>query len=141
MAAINIVEQTGFRLIKGQDINSIVSAVNGLASGTTTGTFTGTFNGAVGGTTPAAGAFTTASASSSVTARNALATPAAAAAVAAFTMGSAAIGIYFGTGSPSTVVTAAKGSLYIRADGSTTNDRLYVNTDGVTAWTNLTTAG
>lgn len=48
--------------------------------------------------------------------------------------------IYFGTGSPSTVVTAPKGSLYLRSDGSSTSTRAYINTDGVTAWTAVTTA-
>lgn len=47
-------------------------------------------------------------------------------------------GIYYGTGTPT--VSAAKGSLYLRRDGSTTNDRLYVNTDGSTGWTAVTTA-
>jgi len=45
-----------------------------------------------------------------------------------------------GAGSPSAVVNAPKGSLYLRTDGTTTNDRIYVNTDGVTAWTSITTA-
>lgn len=57
-AAISIVEIPGARLIDGTDINTIISAVNGLAAGTATGAYTGTFNGIVGGTTPAAGTFT-----------------------------------------------------------------------------------
>jgi hypothetical protein len=47
------------------------------------------------------------------------------------------MGIYFGSGVPT--VSAAKGSLYLRSDGTTTNDRAYINTDGATAWTALTT--
>lgn len=47
-------------------------------------------------------------------------------------------GVFFGSGAPS--LAAAKGSLYLRSDGSTTNDRAYVNTDGSTTWTALTTA-
>lgn len=47
-------------------------------------------------------------------------------------------GIFFGSGAPT--LSAAKGSLYLRSDGSTTNDRAYINTDGNTAWTALTTA-
>lgn len=43
-----------------------------------------------------------------------------------------------GTGAPAH--TAAKGSLYIRLDGSSTSTRMYVNTDGGTTWTNFTTA-
>ena len=66
------------------------------------------------------------------------ATPAAASAVAALTMGSALITLTFGTGAPSQ--TQPKGSLYIRTDGSSTSTRLYINTDGATTWTNFTTA-
>ena len=47
-------------------------------------------------------------------------------------------GIFFGTGAPS--LNAAKGSLYLRRDGTTTNDRAYINTDGGGTWTALTTA-
>jgi len=47
-------------------------------------------------------------------------------------------GVFFGSGAPSLV--AAKGSLYLRSDGSTTNDRMYVNTDGAATWTSVITA-
>jgi hypothetical protein len=47
-------------------------------------------------------------------------------------------GVFFGSGAPT--LSAAKGSLYLRSDGSTTNDRMYVNTDGATTWTAVTTA-
>lgn len=43
-----------------------------------------------------------------------------------------------GAGAPG--ITAPKGSLYLRTDGTTTNDRAYINTDGSTTWTALTTA-
>ncbi len=46
--------------------------------------------------------------------------------------------IYTGSGAPT--VSAPKGSLYLRTDGSTTNDRAYINTNGTTTWTALTTA-
>lgn len=46
-------------------------------------------------------------------------------------------GIFFGSGAPT--LSAAKGSLYIRSDGSGTNNRAYINTDGGTAWTAITT--
>lgn len=46
-------------------------------------------------------------------------------------------GIFFGSGAPS--LAAAKGSMYLRSDGSTTNNRAYINTDGSTTWTALTT--
>lgn len=47
-------------------------------------------------------------------------------------------GVFFGSGAPS--LSAAKGSLYLRSDGSTTSNRMYVNTDGGTTWTAVTTA-
>ena len=46
--------------------------------------------------------------------------------------------IVVGTGAPT--FTAPQGSLYIRVDGSSTSTRLYVNTNGSTTWTNVTTA-
>lgn len=49
----------------------------------------------------------------------------------------AALGIYYGSGAPT--VSAAKGSLYLRSDGSGTNDRAYINTNGSTTWTALVT--
>lgn len=53
-------------------------------------------------------------------------------------LGVLGVGIFAGTGAPS--FTAPKGSLYSRKDGSSTSTRLYVNTDGGTTWTNVTTA-
>ena len=47
-------------------------------------------------------------------------------------------GIYFGSGAPT--VSAGKGSFYLRSDGSSTSTRLYVNSDGGTTWTAVTTA-
>lgn len=47
-------------------------------------------------------------------------------------------GVFFGSGAPS--LTAAKGSLYLRSDGSSTSTRAYINTDGGTTWTAITTA-
>jgi hypothetical protein len=46
-------------------------------------------------------------------------------------------GVFFGSGVPT--LSAAKGSLYLRTDGTTTNDRMYVNTNGSTVWTAVTT--
>ena len=48
------------------------------------------------------------------------------------------LGLYFGSGAPT--LSAAKGSLYMRTDGSSASTRAYVNTDGATTWTNLTSA-
>jgi hypothetical protein len=58
---------------------------------------------------------------------------------AGFELSNAAnFGIFFGSGAPT--LTAAKGSLYLRSDGSATNNRAYINTDGGTTWTAITTA-
>jgi len=46
--------------------------------------------------------------------------------------------IYVGSGAPT--ITATKGSLYIRTDGSSTSTRMYINTTGLAVWTNFTTA-
>lgn len=46
-------------------------------------------------------------------------------------------GMFFGSGAPS--LSAAKGSFYLRSDGSGANDRAYINTDGGTTWTPLVT--
>jgi hypothetical protein len=48
------------------------------------------------------------------------------------------LGIFFGSGAPT--LSAAQGSLYMRTDGSATSDRMYINTDGATAWTPVITA-
>ena len=48
------------------------------------------------------------------------------------------LGIYFGSGAPT--VSAAQRSLYLRTDGSSTSTRAYINTDGATTWTAITTA-
>lgn len=57
--------------------------------------------------------------------------------MAAFLASSTAnFGIFVGSGAPT--VTAAQGSLYLRTDGTTTNDRIYVR--GSAAWIAITTA-
>lgn len=48
-------------------------------------------------------------------------------------------GVFFGSGSPT--LAAAKGSLYLRSDGSGVADRAYINTDGSTTWTAVATIG
>ncbi len=48
-------------------------------------------------------------------------------------------GIYAGSGAPS--LTAAQGSLYLRSDGSSAITRAYINTDGGTTWTPISTVG
>lgn len=50
----------------------------------------------------------------------------------------AALGIYFGTGTPT--FAAAQGSLYCKTDASTSSTRLYVATDGSGTWSAFTSA-
>lgn len=49
----------------------------------------------------------------------------------------AGMGIYMGSGAPT--IAAAKGSLYLRSDGSGVADRAYINTNGSTTWTAIST--
>ena len=44
---------TGYRTIRGEDINNLRDFVNNLEDGDEGGTYTGTFDGIIGGTTPA----------------------------------------------------------------------------------------
>lgn len=74
-----------------------------------------------------------------ITANASTAMPAGGAVTAGVKMSTTAnFGVFFGSGAPT--LSAAKGSLYLRSDGTTTNDRMYVNTDGATTWTAVTTA-
>jgi hypothetical protein len=52
-------------------------------------------------------------------------------------LGADGIGLYIGSGAPT--VSAIKGSLYIRTDGSSSSTRLYIN-NGTTTWVACTTA-
>ncbi len=51
----------------------------------------------------------------------------------------AVIGFYAGAGAP-TGISAAKGSVYMNTTAASTTTRLYINTDGGTTWTTVTTA-
>jgi hypothetical protein len=77
-------------------------------------------------------------ATSSITALSGSALTAGGAAGFIGTNTAAGMGIYFGSGAPT--VAAAKGSLYLRSDGSGIADRAYINTNGATTWTALSTA-
>ena len=68
---------------------------------------------------------------------NNLATPAGGISDRGFAMGIVGVSMNFGSGAPT--MGAVKGSLYLRTDGSGTNDRLYVNTNGSTNWTAVVT--
>ena len=107
-----------------------------MSSTTFSGPVTSTngFIGAITGTTVTA---TTVSATGTITADSAIA-PVAGGDAAVLMTSTAGLGIYVGSGAPT--VSAAQGSLYLRTDGSSTSTRLYVNTNGTTGWTNVTTA-
>lgn len=77
-------------------------------------------------------------ATSTVTALSGSALAAGGAAAFIGTNTAAGMGIYMGSGAPT--IAAAKGSLYLRSDGSGVSDRAYINTNGSTTWTALTTA-
>jgi hypothetical protein len=77
-------------------------------------------------------------ATSSITALSGSALTAGGAAAFIGTNTAAGMGVYMGSGAPT--IAAAKGSLYLRSDGSSTSTRAYINTDGATTWTALTTA-
>ena len=85
-----------------------------------------------------AGASNLATFNGGVKALGATAIPAGGTAGAGLTVSSTSnFGVFFGSGAPS--LSAAKGSLYLRSDGSGVADRMYVNTNGSTTWTAVTT--
>jgi len=119
--------------------NGPVRSENGfqtISTNATTGavTVTGTFGAATSVTSLAA---TTVSATGNVTADSATALVAGGASAFIATNTAVGMGIYIGSGAPT--VAAAKGSLYLRSDGSSTSTRLYVS-DGSTTWIAVTTA-
>jgi hypothetical protein len=89
-------------------------------------------------TTAASATFLTANATGSVTIAPSVAITAGGSKVAGVSFTSTAdFGVFTGSGAPS--ISAAKGSLYLRSDGTTTTSRAYINTDGGTTWTAITT--
>jgi hypothetical protein len=98
---------------------------------TSTNGFIGNITGNVTGNVTA----TTVSATGNVTADSNVA-PVAGGAAAFLATSTANLGVFVGSGAPT--VTAAQGSLYLRTDGTTTNDRIYVR--GSSTWIAITTA-
>lgn len=93
----------------------------------------------IGASVPSTVAATSVLSSGPLVAYSATAVPAGGTAGVGVRMSSTAnLGVFFGSGAPT--LAAAQGSLYIRTDGSSTSTRLYVNTNGTTGWTNVTTA-
>jgi hypothetical protein len=82
-------------------------------------------------------AATTVSATGNITADSNVALVAGGASAFIATNTAAGMGVYVGSGAPT--VAAAKGSIYLRSDGSSTSTRLYVS-DGGTTWIAVTTA-
>lgn len=122
----------------GNNASQLVSAVNSTAIGN--GAFTTASNQVVIGntdvtTTVLRGDVTT---SGTMTCRTAVGTPPAGGGQALQIATTSGFGIYWGSGAPSAA--AAQGSLYLRTDGSSTTTRMYVNTNGGTTWTAVTTA-
>jgi hypothetical protein len=97
-------------------------------------TTTATFGAATSVTSLAA---TTVSATGNVTADSNVALVAGGASAFIATNTAAGMGVYVGSGAPT--IAAAKGSIYLRSDGSSTSTRLYVS-DGSTTWIAVTTA-
>jgi hypothetical protein len=80
---------------------------------------------------------TTLSATGNITADSNVALVAGGAAAFIATNTAVGMGMYVGSGAPT--VAAAKGSIYLRSDGSSASTRLYVS-DGGTTWIAVTTA-
>jgi hypothetical protein len=111
-----------------------------INSSTGTVTVTSTLGPAMSVTSLAAtGAVTAASvaATGNVTADSATALVAGGASAFIATNTAAGMGVYIGSGAPT--VAAAKGSIYLRSDGSSASTRLFVS-DGGTTWIAVTTA-
>ena len=107
---------------------------------TGTVTTTATFDAATSVTSLAATGSVTAaslSATGNVTADSNVALVAGGASAFIATNTAVGMGMYIGSGAPT--VAAAKGSIYLRSDGTSTATRLYVS-DGSTTWIAVTTA-
>lgn len=114
----------------------VIDGVTLKDSDITANDITGTGNVAITGTSTLTGAVSTVG---QLSVQTSLAPPASGLATAGILMSSTAnFGVFFGSGTPT--FSAAKGSVYLRTDGSSTSTRLYVNTNASTTWTNFTSA-
>jgi hypothetical protein len=105
-----------------------------LAAGTNAGN---TFAIQTGGSTRFAVADNRIESSGYVHANVSTALPAAGSATVGVLISSSSVGIFAGTGVPT--FSAARNSLYIRNDGTTTTTRWYINNNGSTGWSAMTT--
>jgi hypothetical protein len=110
-----------------------VSANTTVTAGTGISTATGNIAAAAGTVTGGTGVIAT-TGNITASAGNVVATGA----TSGFVFGTSTIKILSGAGAP--VVVAPQGSLYLRTDGTTVNDRAYIATNGAGAWTAITTA-
>lgn len=147
-AALSTIDKgsTGDHLVIGHTVKAYVSE-NGTQMGITTATanggtgFTATSSTAslvVAGNSVLSGTASALTTADNLTILTGTAIPAGGTQSIGYMFSSASsFGIFFGSGAPN--LTAAKGSLYLRSDGSGTNDRMYVNTNGSTTWTAVVT--
>ena len=130
-ASISTDVLTGFTVSNSGTVYGITVAAGAVtlpSSLSVTGASTLTGNTSVGGTLVTTG---------QLSAQTGVAPPAAGASTAGIKLSSTAnLGLFFGAGAPT--FTAAQGSIYINTTGSSISTRLYVNTTGLTTWTNFT---
>jgi hypothetical protein len=124
--------ENGFQTISINATTGAVTVTGTFGAATSVTSLSATTVAATGGVTAA-----TVSATGNITADSATGLVAGGASAFIATNVAAGMGMYIGSGAPT--VAAAKGSIYLRSDGSSTSTRLYVS-DGSTTWIAVTTA-
>ena len=133
-SAYTTLSASGFYLGAAASASSITTSANNVNYTSSSASGTHTFKNNGGGSTQA-----TFGVNGDLNIAQGVATPAGGSTSARLVIGSTSgFGVYVGSGAPT--VSAAQGSIYLRSDGSSTSTRLYVNTNGTTGWTNVTTA-
>lgn len=128
-AGTGITSTTGNIVATAGQVNAGTTMTAGTGITSTTGNIVATAGQVNAGTTITAGTGITSTAGNIRTA-----------AVGAGFLFSNNVAILSGTGDPTGAVAAPQGSLYLNTAGSGTGNRAYINTDGITAWTAITTA-
>jgi hypothetical protein len=124
--------ENGFQTISINQSTGTVTVTGTFDAATSVTSLAATTVAATGGVTAA-----TVSATGNITADSNVALVAGGASAFIATNTAVGMGMYIGSGAPT--VAAAKGSLYLRSDGSSATTRLYVS-DGSTTWIAVTTA-
>ena len=124
--------ENGFQTVSINAATGTVTVNGTFGAATSVTSLAATTVAATGGVTAA-----TVSATGNITADSASALVAGGASAFIATNTAVGMGVYIGSGAPT--VAAAKGSIYLRSDGSSTSTRLYVS-DGSTTWIAVTTA-